>query len=341
MLFADLVHSASGYEATNVRVLNPASDLGSIEGLIDATAWYEIKGFTEDGQGLLVGSTRGGTMNLDAFVLDLATGTWERLTHDPDWDEDHELSPDGSWFLVGSARGEDTLTPFSLVPLPALIDFGVVAPLTYYHIGGDTRRSGQRHLWRFPRQSDASAGGQLLAPTSDAGKVLASGPELTADGLSVLFGERVPGGAERELFVGTFDSPPLQPVSWQPTPTPSWAPLVAAAAALPTTFVATLDGPAGGKAHVRWLGGVAGGSFSVEYQGFTTEQGAVIDGSQRFDGAAILGRYRANITVSGTAQGSSRADLWIANTERCGFVRASLDGRDVEAQYDCSPLEVP
>lgn len=341
MLFADLVHSGGAYEASDIRVLNPASDLGSVEGLIDAAAWYEIKGFTEDGQGLLVGSTRGGTLNLDAFVLDLATGAWERLTRDPDWDEDHEISPDGSWFLVGSARGEDTLTPFSLVPLPPLLDFGIVAPVLYHHIGGDARRSGRRHIWRFPRQSDAGQGGQLLAPGLDSGKVLSSGPELSADGTSLLFGERVPQEADRQLLVGTFDAPPLPPAAHQPTPAPAWAPLLAGAPALPASFSAAVPGPAGGKARVRWLGGVAGGSFSVHYQGYTTEQGLVLDGSQSFEGAAILGRYRADITVSGSAQGSAAADLWIAGAERCGHAEASLDGRHAETDHDCQLCDLP
>ncbi|MDI1475371.1 hypothetical protein [Polyangium sp. y55x31] len=341
MLFADLVHTAAGYEVTGIRVLNPAHDLGTLEGLLNATAWYEIKGFTEDGGGLLVGSTRGGTMNLDGFVLHLATGAWERLTTDPDWDEDHEISPDGSWFVVGSARGEETLTPFSLIPLPPLIDFGIVAPITYYHIGGDARRSGRRHVWRFPRQSDAESGGQWLVPAPGTGEVLSTGPELSADGHSMLFGARMPGAADRELLVGHFDEPVHAAVSWQPTPTPPWAPLLSDAPALPATFLATIDGPQGGHARVHWIGGTAGGSFSVEYQGYTSGEGLVIDGAQRYEGAPVLGRYRADVTVSGAAQGSASADLWIVNSDRCGSVSATLGGRSVGQQYDCDLPDLP
>jgi hypothetical protein len=314
-------------------VLNPARHLGTAAGLAAATAWYEVKGFTEDGGGLLVGATRGGTLNLDAFRLDLATGRWDRLTRDPDWDEDHELSPDGRWFVVGSARGEDTLTPFSLVPLPPLLDFALVAPVAYYHIGGSSRRSGRRQVWRFPLDGDRAQDGQRLEAEPGSGQVLATGPELSADGRLVLFGQRVPGAAERGLFVGTFAEPAAPPVIAAPTPTPAWAPFADAADALPALLCESIRGPGGGRAEVTWAGGTTGGTFSVSYRGFVTEEGLVLDGEQSYLGGPLAGHYLADVRVRGAATGRVFGDLLLAETYRHGELRAELNGRVVARSY--------
>ncbi len=333
VLFADLVRDSRGYRAVNLRVLNPASELGSVAGVIAAAAWYEVKGFTEDGASLLVGSTRGGSMNLDAFRLDLADGRWTRLTSDPDWDEDHELSPDGRWFLVGSARGADTLTPFSLAPLPPLLDFALIAPVTYYHIGGDSRRSGQRRLWRFPLPAGDAAPGQLLAPLPPSAQVLATGPELSADGQRVLLGQRPPGAADRQLLLGRFPAPPLPPVVARPTPIPRWAPRLEDAPALPALLDRTLPGPRGGAVALRWEGGVLGGVFRAEYRRFVTEDGVVLDGAQAYTGGPLLGRYTAAVELSGAHRGRVDADVTLFGAERRGYARAELDGRRAEGRW--------
>lgn len=336
VLFADLQHGADGYVVSHIRVLNPLRAVDTVAALVEATAWYEVKGFTEDGQGLLVGSTRGGTMNLDAFVLDLASGAWTRLTTDPDWDEDHELSPDGQTMIVGSARGEDTLTPFSLVPMPPLLDFALVAPVTYFHIGGTSRRSGRRAVWRFPLSGDGS--GQRLAPTPGSESVLATGPEVSVDGRSILFGERVPGAEDRDLFVGTLDVPAHPPVVPQPTPIPAWAPSLEDANALPDALSQLVRGPRGGLALVSWAGGTLGGTFSVVYTRFVTSEGYELVGTQRYLGGPLLGRYEADVRVSGAQTGRVEADLSIINTERAGFVRATLGARTVEHRYPVRQL---
>lgn len=333
ILFADLVRDARGYRAVNLRVLNPAAELDTVAGVIAAAAWYEVKGFTEDGGGLLVGSTRGGSLNLDAFQLDLATGRWTRFTSDPDWDEDHELSPDGRWLLIGSARGEDTLTPLSLAPLPPLLDFALIAPVTYYHIGGSSRRSGQRRLWRFPLPEGDLGPGQLLAPSPTSAQVLATGPELSGDGQRILFGQRTPGANDRQLLIGRFSAAPLPPVAVRATPEPRWAPRVEDAPALPAILDKTLPGPRGGTVAVSWQGGVLGGSFRAEYDGFITEEGLILDGAQAYLGGPTAGHYTADVQLSGTHHGRAQADLLLIGTWRSGHAAAELDGRRAAGRW--------
>lgn len=91
----------------------------------------EVKDFTEDGRKAVIASSRGEgsgdkSLNSDVFLLDLATGELERLTHAPTWDEDADVFEGAVTFI----SDRDTPNPeqfYYWVPAPNDADSVAVA----------------------------------------------------------------------------------------------------------------------------------------------------------------------------------------------------------------------
>lgn len=104
--------------------------------LVDARAIShsgEFKQFSPDGDVADVSSLVEGpeAANGDVIAIDLATGTEQRLTWYPDYDEPVEQSPDGRWFTVGSARTAEIFEPLAIVPRPNVLG-AAISSLSLY-----------------------------------------------------------------------------------------------------------------------------------------------------------------------------------------------------------------
>ena len=114
---ADFVIGADGVpRLENVRVVLPK-----------AGAFYETQHWAPDSSGFLVTKSVDNAMNLELHYFDVATGSLERLTRNPAWDEQAIFTPDGSRVILMSGRGHpsgwETLAGASwLLGLPSIVD---------------------------------------------------------------------------------------------------------------------------------------------------------------------------------------------------------------------------
>lgn len=99
----------------------------------DGKAWYETQGWTHDGSHILVTSTVSSSMNTELYLVDVATGTWTRMTDSWAWEEQAEFSPtDDGVFAINSTRDRTdpynaTLFASHALGLPTVLDAGLVA----------------------------------------------------------------------------------------------------------------------------------------------------------------------------------------------------------------------
>ncbi len=128
-VIGELRREADHYELDNVEVMAPLEESAMTprsDGRFEFTVPHagEIKGFIEGGAALALLS-EDFAINSDAGRVDISTGEIERLTRHPDYDEPIDVSPDGSWLVVGSKRSQDptldVTAAFGLVPRPNFV----------------------------------------------------------------------------------------------------------------------------------------------------------------------------------------------------------------------------
>jgi len=333
ILMGDLVRTAEGYEVRSPRVLNPAGGFTTAADLARRGAFAEAKSFS-DGDTLLYASTEHGTSNLEVYRLDLTTGASQRVTFNGEWDEDAEDDPRGRFLTVGSTRKNfNVLRGATVVPAPPFLDQVKTVFFARFKLANLDERRRALEAWlsddageragRFGRQLSDLRGGW------DARMPIVWNP----DGTRVVFYEQGPGTATRLVVVRLRGRRPAKPHCADPaadpacvTPTPAWAPLLADYPSLPPG-VRVVAGPRGGRAVIAFGGIVIGGQMRVEYQGYTTADGLVLDGSEQISGAAY-GDQRIDISgdvrVSGAQEGYARGQVFGVGRRACGTVEGRL-----------------
>ena len=149
-VFGGLARETDRYTVTDPRALagfrptftGPSTSLELTEG-----NWGEGKGFADGGASLRYYTTID-SLNYDSVKLDLATGEITRLTSDPEYDEDLDISSDGQWVVTASFRNYERMSVFSLVPRPPIVDAALRGPIALLRNQNERRFF---DLWPTPR----------------------------------------------------------------------------------------------------------------------------------------------------------------------------------------------
>lgn len=342
MLMGDLVREGEGYEVQSTRVLNAASGVTTAADFARRGAFAEAKSFS-DGHTLIYASTEQAGSNLDVYRLDLATGASQRVSFNGEWDEDGEDDPRGRFLTIGTTRKNfNTLRGATVVPVPPFLDQVKTVFFARFKLANLEERRRALEAWLSDDATERAGlfGRQLsdLRGGWDARMPIVWNP----DGTRVVFYEHGPGTATRLVVVRLRARKPAKPHCADPesepacvTPTPMWAPLLTDYPALPPG-IRLIPGPRGGQAIVTFGGIVIGGQMRIDYQGYTTADGLVLDGSEQINGVAFGGQridISGDVKVSGSQQGYARGQVFGVGRQACGTIEGQLGGRSERTVY--------
>ncbi|MFT3765057.1 MAG: hypothetical protein QM820_06020 [Minicystis sp.] len=330
MLAGALQRGVDAYEIGDVRVLNPppAPGGGAVGALAAASSWYEAKSVSYDGKTLAFAATLGDSLNLDWFLMDLATGSVQRLTRDADWDEGGQMAPGGRYMTGGSSRGGEVMAALATLPRPPLFDAAIVGAVANYYLPrGDALPTIRHRRSRLvPHLLDLSCpdvdAGLTRLGADDEGWIGDGGGSNIwgRDGVHIVNGERREDDADTtRLRLVTILGAPENTAAPAPMVIPAWAPRLAdLTAPRPNVAWRTLPGPAGGSVTVTLIGDMLAGEFVARYHGYA-DGCRVIDGVQR---ASVLGaltaHYQEDLALSGCEQGASHVDVLFADALTTG-----------------------
>lgn len=326
------------YSVVNPRALagfrptftGPSSALELAEG-----NWGEGKGFADGGAAVRYYTTID-SFNYDSVKLDLATGEIIRLTSDPEYDEDVDISADGQWVVTASFRNYVRMSVFSLVPRPPIVDAALRGPIALLRNQNERRFF---DLWLLPfdrADEDTEIAQQILDSdeTNDLNFNTRGQGRWSEDGTEFVFVEedaRAPGTARLKLATFTWRTP-TTPLPIVASPDPTWAAPLAEALSPRESTTGTLPGPAGGRADIVAfeldLAPLAATvDIQVEYVDYSTDGCSFLNGTESttFDGLDYT--WTADLQVTGCHEGSLLADVE-------GFAFPASATGTVVAEYD-------
>jgi hypothetical protein len=332
MVLAKLKREGDHYATSDGKVLNPAGPTSptdkNTKAWSDSTALFESKTFIDGGKAITyvqVGGEAGG--NPDIWKLDLATGKRTRLTYNPDWQEDHGTSPDGTDNVVSiDSTNTRYLDYLSLMPYRSFFDAWEIAPIAQIAVAGAARRACAPFAPRLNPGSGDMRGklaGQVIQPYKG-GDIRPSGnyqgtnmwkPDGTAVALSTQSFKRLGGAPYLEVakFPDRRPSKPLPTVSSAPG---SWAP-----------SNTEYHGALGANLDIT-LPGLKSGSVTIHYQqDFLT----TVDNTATYENYSDDGKTFINgtdrVMRTGTSSGGGSTEV-ITHLVMSGAHTGSLD-RDI------------
>ncbi|WP_260508688.1 Ig-like domain-containing protein [Mycolicibacterium farcinogenes] len=325
-----LTRTENGYEVTDARVVY---------------ATGEGKQWTPDGKGVIILGGQYDAGNVDDIIVNLETGEVTRLTANPDYDEDTDLSPNQQWIAIGSTRGLDALTPMTRIERQNFLPVYVGAPV-YGMYAQPVNVSNQEWAVEVGDELEGENGIPLF-DTGD-GYAARSMPSWNPDGTAVTFWESsVEDPTQSRLVIANLKyTTSVGPVAAdRSTPNPDWAPelgsYVANTTPLPAT--GTYSGAGGGSAVVTETTDETGRTTrKVVYSDYVNEDGMILNGYESADYAASQNEvhYLADVTVTGTHTGSLKADATMNAFQQSltGYITSDLDG-DVQSLPDPDAAE--
>lgn len=312
MVLADFVEDGSGARLENLRVLNPPDlDTSDPIRLEESLAIYEAKGFTPDGQSVVLAYTSE-SLNGDVFTLDLETRALTRITDHPEWDEGAAFSPDGRLVAYESTRAYRQIRAFSLLPLPRYQNIAIIAPLTYLALGLDafpltvevwvTDAEGREH--------------RRISVTGEDGYSFNGQPFWHPDGTAIVYSESIGGDSSggavppsRIRLARLKGYTPGPKILAQPTPTPAWAPPLENLG--PLAVERTVVGKVAGSIELRLKGTLIEMESYAVYDRFSNDGKTYTTGV--LDLATSLtklsGRLAGDLTLEGEESGRLQSDL--------------------------------
>lgn len=327
----DLEFRGDHYALRNLRWLYPPplSDPGNPEQLWLSKAWYEAKSFTDGGTTLVFASTMGEGGNVDLFTLSLTSGTVQRITSHPEWDETVEFSPDGRWLAFESTRAHWILGYFSRIPIPPFLDWVMVFPLVTFTLAGNFFAPHEPIL--LAREGDLPTSiGYRLSAEGDEGWGVREGVHWSPEGTRLVYGSLL-GSPLRDTRIGVVYLRDRSPAFAPPpsaTPDPPWAVPGESVPLHPFSIHRRFPGPLGGTVEVSLEGGLFAGAFSMRLEDYAFRSGEQVSGEVALDlpflGAAF---FRSALRLKGCREGESYHDLAIVNgrgSGRLGFRIGSL-----------------
>lgn len=341
LVLGTLTRAGDHYELTDLRLLNPKFQLGDAAADWGAAgAFYEVKGFADDGTSLVYASTRDGSLNYDDYLLDLATGATRRLTAEPDWDEPLDISPDGSTMVVGSSRGTHRIDALSQVTRPPFFDLVSYAQTARWLLTTDARDCIVRPWLLSTSVPDTAQPGQELD-----GSAWAEGygpraiPSWSPDGTRIVFWDELQDPSKaaadapsaRLRVVTLTDRTPGTPHPAKATPVPGWAWTYDQYPLTTRTAQQTVKGAAGGTATLAFDGNFVSGTYTVTYHGYTDDGRMILDGTESMKNTSIVSTasYDVDLTVSGDHTGSMKGSFTLDGKKLQGSVTSVLDGQQL------------
>lgn len=360
MVLGQLVERSDEYVIQKPYVLNPAYSFGKgAAQWVPGTRYYETGGGWLDGGRTLVYRSTSSSMNYDIYELDLATGQRTRVTHDLDYNEIYEGSPDSRFAMYASARGLDRMDVFTQLKRPAFLD-----TFTFPQLGRIALHNNRRcmnELWLMDRRGQRGQyAGQPLVLRD--GWVI-RGSDWFRDGRHALVTEQpftpnagtpAAGDEKVEMRVVTFQA--LKPV--EPKRTVDLDTLNYGSWAIPyAQFRAPGDraldarvvrGRDSGVAVVTYTGTFAAGTWSVTYRNFSDDGRSFLSGTEGITtpAAPLLATWRADLRSRGDRKGRMTGLLEIrAPAAFDGSVQTTVNGhtwRSVPTQAtDCPGVHRP
>ncbi|OLO99127.1 hypothetical protein BVU76_27305 [Mycolicibacterium porcinum] len=325
-----LTRTEDGYVVEDARVVYPTG---------------EGKQWTPDGKGVIILGGQYDAGNVDDIVVNLETGEVTRLTANPDYDEDTDLSPNQQWIAIGSTRGLDALTPMTRIERQNFLPVYVGAPV-YGAYATPINVSNQEWVLEVGDELDGENGLPLFE-TGD-GWTARSMPSWNPDGTAVTFWESsVDDPTQSRLVIANLKyTTSVGPVAAdRSTPDPDWAPALGTYVAKTTPLppVGTYSGAKGGTAVVTETTDSTGHTTrKVVYTDYVNEDGMILNGYESADYAASQNEvhYLADVTVTGTHTGSLKADATMNAFQQSltGYITSDLDG-DVQSLPDPGAAE--
>lgn len=347
MMVSRLVKTAAGYAAVEHKVINPPPPSGPTDMSQPARAasgqLYEFKSFADGGRSaIVVGEPTYG--NADMLKVDLATGTYTRLTGDADWDEDGAVSPNGKHLVVASWRGMNRLAALNLMPLSrpfAVYPMGAL--IAIYYVSSHQGFACDLQPWLLDAAGDKEGTlmGQPLAPYKGGndiiGNNLAGVSFWSPDSTRVIVQERqlsaIPatsndyvkqkGTSPNRLLIarvsktpsGIAPSAPVSVGNWSKSPQEFLGGF-----ALPGVYV--INGDHSGNAVLTIVGNVAAGQSTVQYNNFSNDGKHFLNGTELTQ-TAVAARAGQLLTRL-TASDATGAEIGFLNTD-LAFIRVIPD----------------
>ncbi|MGX9670211.1 Ig-like domain-containing protein [Mycobacterium sp. HM-7] len=284
----------------------------------------EGKQWTPDGKGVII---IGGTYeagNVDDIAVDLTTGTVSRITANPEYDEDIDMSPNQQWIAVGSTRGYHALSPMDRIERPAFLPAYIQGSVYQAYAGASDAVNVSNQEWAISLEDELKGENGIPLFVNNDGYTARSMASWNADGTAVTFWEA--NATDSRIVVANLKyTTSVGPVAAdRSTPDPagySWshplATYVPGAAPLPST--GTYNGTSGGTAVVSEAPGAPGHTIrTVTYTNYVNSQGMILNGTESTDSTASQStiRYVADITVTGTHTGYLTGDVNINKLTR-------------------------
>lgn len=327
-----LTRTENGYEVTDARVVYPTG---------------EGKQWTPDGKGVIILGGQYDAGNVDDIVVNLESGEVTRLTANPDYDEDTDLSPNQQWIAIGSTRGLDALTPMTRIERQNFLPVYVGAPV-YGMYAQPVNVSNQEWAVEVGDELEGENGIPLF-DTGD-GYAARSMPSWNPDGTAVTFWESsVDDPTQSRLVIANLNyTTSVGPVAAdRSTPDPNWAPQLGSYVAKTTPLPATgtYAGAGGGTAVVTETVDPTDSTRTIRtvtYTDYVNEDGMILNGYESADYGASQNEvhYLADVTVTGTHTGSLKADATMNAFQQSltGYITSDLDG-DVQSLPDPDAAE--
>lgn len=363
MTIGRLVRRSRDYAVEDPRVMNPAfARDGGLDDLVAGGRFYEAQGYTDgwaDGGRVAKYGATTSAGNYDIWELDLVTGKRRQLTHDLDYQENGDYSPDGTRIAYGSGRGLDRMDVFSALERPPLLE--TVAFAQTGRVGLHNNRRCLNERWLMSRAHGERRGGYAGQPVVlDDGWATRSWSWARDGTRAVLVEDRLrpvnyaTGDLHDETRLRIVRFParrPSRPVTpYVPTSDDLARSTVPADAytglALGAT-TRTVAGPHSGTATVSYAGSFAAGRFEVRYDRYSADGRTVLDGTEGIavPNPLVASRYSADLTATGERPGTMTADLLLRGRSANGRIRTETGGRvldRVPTQLDCPGIrQVP
>lgn len=332
MILAKLERQDDKYATSDGRVLNPAGPTSptdqNTKAWSDSSALFESKTFVDGGRAVTyvqVGGEAGG--NPDIWKVDLKTGKRTRITSNPDWQEDHGNSPDGTRDVISiDSSNAHFLDYLSLMPYRSFFNAWEIAPVAQISVGGAFRRVCAPFSPRLNPASGDQGGkliGQILQPYKG-GDIRPSGnyqgpgmwkPDGTAVALSTQSFTNLGGAPYLEIarFPARKPTKPLPIVSSAPG---SWAPTHADYhGALGANLDVTLPGLHSGTVTIHYAQNfLTAVDNTATYENYSDDGKTFINGTDQVKrtGSSSLGgstQVISHLVMSGAHTGSLDRDI--------------------------------
>jgi hypothetical protein len=357
MVVARLERREDRYVAADPRAVNPAGPTGVDDQNADhwenLSQLYELKSFTPDGKAILAVGLPAN--NVDVLRIDLMTGRTQRLTANPDWDEDSSLSPDEGSFVVNSWRPRHRLDAFAWIPqIRGFTGLMVGAAVAPYYVSTWTGFQCNLSPWLLPATGDD--GGKILGQPLDtyadeltASNNIAGQQVWSPDSTTILLQEatRLPPPADPSpdrIAMARLMRAPASPVTISNSAVGAWAP-PAALYQGPNSAdrTVTVRGNVGGMATLSYSGFLGrDANTSVTFDHFTDDGVTYVDGAMKGQSSGHVWHLAANVVVSGQHTGRLNMDLTFDNgaqplPTRMGTITAIYDGRAAPRLPEVAP----